>query len=302
MKMNKWEKEIEQIYQNELRKTGTELAKAYADILKRLKKEGRDVLSDPTNLTRTQKYNAQRKVALEKRILKMLREVHPEIRKEIKRLAKKSGELGYYGTQYNIEQIAQTVILMPRISPRYLNTVVTDKIDGSRFSERLYRDTNKMARTVSRELIRAAEDGIGYGELARRLEAVTTNNFKHSFLIARTESKRTRSTMHQRAYEEAINAGVKLEKEWMYGNVSKHPRSWHQDMDGMRVPAEEMFITPRGNAGKGPGLFGVAYEDINCGCYTVTHVTGIEQTGQKFKPRDNWHEWAKEKDVGVDGV
>lgn len=301
-KMNKWELEIERIYQIELRKTGSELAKTYAEILTRLKQEGRDVLSDPTNLTRTQKYNAQRKVALEKRVREMLRELHPEIRKEIKRLAKESGELGYYGTHYTIENMAEAIIHMPKMNLRYLNTVVTDKIDGKRFSERLYRDTNKMARIVSRELIKGAEDGIGYQELARRLEVVTQNDMKHSFLIARTESKRTRSTMHQKAYEEAMNAGVELEKEWLHGGTAKQPRDWHLEMDGMRVPADDTFITPRGNKGEGPGLFGVASEDIQCGCYTVTHVVGIKQTGQRFKPRDNWREWADEHDVGVDGV
>lgn len=300
--MNKWEKEIENIYQRELRKAGSEISDAYADMLVQFKKEGRDVLADPSNLTRTQKYNAQRKKALEKRIREVARTANPEIREATKDLAKKSGELGYYGTQYAMEQSAKAVIQMPKMSLRYLNTVVTDKIDGKRFSERLYRDREKMARLVSRELIKGAEDGTGYRELAVRLEAITENDMNHSYLIVRTESKRTRSTMHQQAYDEAMDAGVQLEKEWLHGGTANDPRDWHEEMDGQRVPANEMFETPRGNIGEGPGLFDVAEEDIQCGCYTVTHVVGIEQTGQEFEMKENWREWAAEHDVGVDGV
>lgn len=299
VKMNKWEQEIEKIYQRELRKAGTDISKAYADMLKKFKKEGRDVLADPSNLTRTQKYNAQRKKALEKRMREVARTANPEIREATKDLSKKSGELGYYGTQYNIEQMAKTSIAMPKINLRYLNTVVTDKIDGKRFSERLYRDREKMARLVSRELVRGAENGTGYRELAARLEAITENDMNHSYLIARTESKRTRSTMHQQAYDEAMYAGVQLEKEWLHGGTANNPRDWHEEMDGQRVPADEMFVTEKGNEGEGPGLFGVAEEDIQCGCYTVTHVVGIEQTGEIFEPNDNWQEWAKENDVDL---
>lgn len=298
-RMSKFEQEIEEIYQRELRKAGTDISKAYADMLKRFKKEGRDVLADPSNITRTQKYNAQRKKALEKRILQVARDANPEIRKATKELADKSGKLGYYGTQYTVEQTAKATIAMPKISLRYLNTVVADKIDGKRFSERLYSDREKMARLVSRALVRGAENGTGYSELAVRLEAITEADMNHSYLIARTESKRTRSTMHQKAYDEAMDAGVRLEKEWLHGGTANHPRDWHEEMDGMRVAADELFETPLGNRGEGPGLFNVAEEDIQCGCYTVTHVVGIAQTGAEYEVKENWREWAAEHDVDI---
>lgn len=297
--MNKWEKQIEEIYQRELRKTGSDIGKTYADMLTRFKKEGRDALADPGNLTRTGRYNAQRKQALEKRIREVARAANPEIREATKDLTKKSGELGYYGTQYAMENVAKTAIAMPKINLGYLNTVVTDKIDGKRFSERLYSDREKMARLVSRSLIKGAEDGTGYRELAVTLESITEADMNHSYLIARTESKRTRSTMHQNAYDEAMNVGVQIEKEWLHGGTSEVARDWHEDMDGMRVPADEDFETPKGNRGQGPTLFNVAKEDIGCGCLTVTHVVGIEQTGQTFEVKDNWREWADEHDVDI---
>lgn len=297
--LNKWEREIEAIYQRELTKTGTKMSKSYADMLVRFKKEGRDVLADPSNLTRTQKYNAQRKAALEKRIMEVAREVNPEIREAVKDLSHKSGQLGYYGNQYAMEQSAKAVIQMKPLNLGYLNTVLTDEIDGKRFSERLYKDREKMARLVSREIVKSAEDGTGYRQLAARLEAITGSDMRHSFLIARTESKRTRSVMHQEAYNEAIVAGVQLEKEWLHSGNTNNPRNFHQEMHGIRVPADADFETPLGNLGQGPGLFGVAAEDIQCGCWTVTHVIGIQQTGQEFEVKANWQEWAKEHDVEV---
>lgn len=298
-KLNKWEMEIENIYQRELNNTGTKMSKSYADMLKRFKKEGRDVLADPSNLTRTEKYNAQRKAALEKRIMAIARETNPEIRAATKELVEKSGKLGYYGTQYTLEKAAKTTIAMQAITPRYLNAVITDKVDGKRFSERLYSDREKMARLVSREMVKAAEDGIGYRQLAARLEAVTQNDMNHSYLIARTEAKRTRSEMHQEAYNEAMNAGVQLEKEWLHSGNGTNPRNHHEEMNGVRVPADENFETPLGNSGPGPGLFGVPEEDIQCGCWTVTHVVSIQPTGQEFEVKSNWQEWAKEHDVEV---
>lgn len=299
-KMNKWERELEEIYQTELLKAGTEISKAYAAMLKRFKQEGRDALEDSSNLTRSEKYNAQRKAALEKRIMAIAKQINPIIRKRTTELAKKSGELGYYGTQYALEQVANTTIAMKPMGLKHLSTVVNDKIEGKRFSARLYSNRERMARLVSRELIKSVEDGVGYRQLARRLESVTESDMKHSFLIARTESKRVRSQTHQEAYKEAINAGVILEKEWLHSGNADNPRSHHQEMNGMRVPADEMFVTPDGNAGLGPGMFGVPSEDIQCGCWTVTHVIGIQQTGQEFEPKRNWQEWAEEHDIGVE--
>lgn len=276
------------------------MSKAYADMLTRFKKEGRDVLADPSNLTRTQKYNAQRKAGLEKRIMETARNANPEIRKATKTLTETSGKLGYYGTQFGIEQTAKAAISMAPLNTSYLNTVMTDKIDGKRFSERMYKDREKMANLVSRELVKAAEDGVGYRQLAARLEAITDNDMRHSYLIARTESKRTRSEMHQKAYEEAVDAGVQLEKEWLHSGNGTNPRNHHEQMHGVRVPVDEEFQSPLGNSGQGPGLFGDPSEDIQCGCWTVTHVIGIEQTGQTIEPKTDWQEWAKEHDVGVD--
>lgn len=300
VKMNKWERELDQVYQEELKKAGTNISEVYADMLKRFKKEGREVLADDSNLTRTEKYNAQRKAALEKRIREIIEDLHPEVRKAIKELSEKSGVLGYYGNQYSMEQAVESFINMKPIDLRYLNTTINEKIDGKRFSERLYKDREKMARIVNREIVKSAEDGIGYKELAARLEAITQNDMEHSWTIARTESKRVRSTMHQDAYEEAQKAGVIAEKEWLHSGNTGNPRSKHQEMHGMRVPINGSFISPDGNTAEGPGLFGVASEDIRCGCWTVTHVLGIQQTGQEFEPKTNWQEWAKENDVGVD--
>lgn len=296
---NRWENEIERIYQSELRKAGDEISVAYADMLKEFQEEARNAVNDPDVLTRTGRYHRQRAEALRNRIQKKAREVNPEIRKAIKELGVKSGELGYYGTQYALEHAASTDLSMDTLNMRHLNTVITDKIDGKRFSQRLYEDRNKLANLVSREIQKGVVDGVGVQGLAKRLEQVTENDYKHSLLIARTESKRVRSETHQDALGEAVDAGLIIQEEWIHSGNTDNPRVNHEEMDGQRIAAGQNFVSPDGNEAKAPGLFGVPEEDIQCGCWVADHVVGNSNTDQEFESSRNWREWARKKDLEV---
>lgn len=74
------------------------------------------------------------------------------------------------------------------------------------------------------------------------------------------------------AVKELEERGYTVTKSWLYTYEAKVPRPSHLASDGMTADDEGYFIID-GYKTKGPGLFGIASEDINCRCDTEYYVT-----------------------------
>ncbi len=90
--------------------------------------------------------------------------------------------------------------------------------------------------------------------------------------IARTESVRTISEATNNAYISATVKGVEFEIEWV-NSADDEVRPSHRakrrgGIGGTRVAPGDPFVLPTGESALGPGLFGVAAQDINCRCTT----------------------------------
>lgn len=89
--------------------------------------------------------------------------------------------------------------------------------------------------------------------------------------IFRTEYTRTRTQAKLEAAKELEEKGYTVIKSWLYTYEAKVPRPSHLAADGVVADDSGYFIID-GYKTKGPGLFGIASEDINCRCDTEYYV------------------------------
>ena len=106
-------------------------------------------------------------------------------------------------------------------------------------------------------------EGAGIGDLTRRIKGVFDGASTYrAERIARTEVVGGANAANLAAYQ---ISGLVAGKEWLSvqdGAV----REDHAGLDGTRIAIGEDFITYSGDHAQGPGLFGVAEQDINCRC------------------------------------
>ena len=234
---NKWQKELEQLSKKTYQATDEELFGAYKQALSEIK------LSEKT---------------------------HPTIRNYLKAEA----EQGYYGTFYDLEQANNLSINFNLLTQSYIEQLTDKKIAGKSLEERLYQKRDKLAELATNALTVGAAKGDDYKKIAKNIGELTEASYKQALRIARTEGGRAQSTAKQKGYEEAVSKGIDLKKKWL-STLDEKTRSSHQHLDGQIVEIDEKFQSGKGKA-EGPRMFGIASEDINCRCTTVTVVNGYD--------------------------
>ncbi|MDY7044421.1 phage minor head protein [Virgibacillus sp. M23] len=272
--MDKWQKEINQLSQFSENATNKKLFKYYREALIDIKKEMKVFMDDYENLSFSKKLEAERRMEVVKQIDGILRDTYDKANGSISDHVKGEVERGYYGTWYAMEGAKNIELDMSMLPEKYIKQLVHRPVKGQVFSKRLYKHRNKLAKQVNAALLDAAVRGKGYAVAAKNVSELTEASYKRAFRIARTEGGRVQSTAKQKSYKEAAKKGVKLKKKWL-STLDGNARDTHQDLDGQTVEVNEQFTTSEGNSADGPRLFGVAEEDINCRCTTITEVNGI---------------------------
>lgn len=106
----------------------------------------------------------------------------------------------------------------------------------------------------------------------RKVYGKTKGDAVKTLRTFRTEYTRTRTEAKLEAIQDLQEQGYKITRHWLYTFESKVPRPSHLASDGLAEDKNGYFMID-GYKTKGPGLFGVASEDINCRCDTECYVT-----------------------------
>lgn len=145
----------------------------------------------------------------------------------------------------------------------------------------IYPSINKIKRDIQNTIKASVLKGEPLDEANRKIYGLvySKNNVKRSGLVARavrilrTELTKQRTESKLKAIEELRRQGYKIKRSWVYTWESKEPRREHVLADG-QVEDDNGYFTVSGYKTKGPGLFGVLSEDINCRC--DTEVESVE--------------------------
>lgn len=297
----KWTQVVEALNDTTLAKTSDTVFLVYQGALRAIKRQAKEYIDNYDVLSFAQRLEAERLLAVGDQIKDILDKTTGTVAKTIKQGTAEQIANSYYGTYYALEGANNLNMPVTMLDKGYIDRIVNQPVEGKTLSRRLYQNRDRLAKTATQSLLQGAIDGRGYAYVAKRIEDLTEADYKRALRIARTEGGRASSLATQRAYEEAEEAGLDLQKTWV-STLDKKTRHSHQELDGQTVPIDDDFVSPiTGAKGKGPRLLGRASEDINCRCTTITVVDGISpelrrdnETGETIQNM-TYNEWLASK-------
>ncbi|MEX1563585.1 phage minor head protein [Enterococcus sp. C43] len=293
--LNKWQQELKQLTAKQYQKTDSQLFNLYRKQLIDIKKKLKHYTDNADNLSFSTRLEVERLFNIAKDIDTILSSSYPSIEEAIKAYSAGQAQQGYYGVWYSIEQSQNIVLQLPLINHNYVMNLVNAPVAGKRLSKRLYQYRDKLTDNVTQNIITGLFEGKSYAEIARRVNEETEASYKQALRIARTEAGRTQSTTTQKGYVEAKKKGIDIQKRWL-ATLDKKTRHDHRELDGQTVEVDGKFSI-RGHTAKGPRLFGVASEDVNCRCTTIEVIDGIspelrkDNESKEMIKYKNYDEW-----------
>lgn len=278
----------------------SEIYNFYKDTLKEMKAEIKDYLERYEELSFSKRLELENQFKRAGRIDEILSDLSGKTTQSVTDYARDELQLGYNGVWYAIEGAENVQLDFGMLPERYINELVTKKVDGKNFSTRLYQYRKELADRTTTALLSAAANGEGYRKVAKQIGELTEANYKQALRIARTEGNRVSSQAQQKSLEQAKTIGVNVKKKWL-STLDEKTRSSHQNLDGQVVDVEEYFISDSGAKALQPGMFHVASEDCNCRCTVISVVNGIspdlrkDNESKKIIKYKNYKEWLETK-------
>lgn len=297
--LDKWNKELEQLSKKRYKRMDNELYNAYKDGLKQIKLEIKQYIDAYDSLSFSQRLQVERQLQVATQINDVINEMGGKEERLLRSFILDEGTQGYFGTFYALESAENVQINFAMLPEDYIAEIINTPVAGKRLSTRLYTNQNKLAQEATTALLQGAFKGEGYAKVAKHVGELTEANYKQALRIARTEGGRVQSFAKQRSYVEAKNKGIDIQKRWL-STLDKKTRHSHQDLDGQTVDVEGQFEY-KGLHADAPRLFGVAEQDINCRCTTITVVNGIAPDVRKDSESGdiidyaNYNDWAVAK-------
>jgi phage portal protein BeeE len=136
--------------------------------------------------------------------------------------------------------------------------------------------TTNVSANTARDIRAIVEQGLTQGasvnEIADAIINASAFSPMRSLRIARTETTRAVSVGTETAYQQAVDAGLNVKRQWLTSRDA-HVRATHRELDGQTVDIGQAFRIPStGEKAMGPGQFASAAESINCRCAMIPIV------------------------------
>lgn len=177
---------------------------------------------------------------------------------------------GYLGCLYGIHQDGVGLIL--QINEDKVERSINKKTEDLKFSERLYENADKLKEDVKAEMARGFSTGADYAAIARQVALRSKVSLSRAFTIARTEGHRVTEESRFDCMKDSVEKGADIVKQWD-STLDDVTRGTHRELDGQIRGVDEPFEIPSSGArAMYPGGFGIAKEDINCRCATLTRA------------------------------
>lgn len=177
---------------------------------------------------------------------------------------------GYLGCLYGIHQDGVGLVL--QINEDKVERSINRKTAELKFSERLYENADKLKEDVKAEMARGFSTGADYIAIARQVSLRSGVSLGRACTIARTEGHRVTEESRFDCMNDSVEKGADIVKQWD-STLDDVTRGTHRELDGQIKDVNEPFEIPStGERAMYPGGFGIAKEDINCRCATITRA------------------------------
>ncbi len=254
-----------------------------------------------------QKYN--RLLRLEKQIGEELRVMTIRTSGATRKAVRQTFTQSYYTTGWIFESEVQARVGFGLLPKRQIEAAIFSPFDPLKWSERLRNSSKLLNEQIRGEITQGLIQGKSYQQTASAVRERMEISEKRALRIVRTETHRAQVQGRLDGFEQARDAGVEFDKQWV-STLDTRTRDSHQTMDGQIaevVDGEYIFRFPDGGTTSAPGLSGIPEEDINCRCAVIAVIEGFDpvarrgrdpETGRgELVPNMTYREWEKLKGV-----
>jgi len=214
----------------------------------------------------------------------------------------------FYRTAFAIESEVQAKLSFGLLNPNTIQRAIDNPLDkygaGIRkdslgFLIRNSRNQELLKSQIKGELTQSLIRGQSYQDAARALKKRLDIGATNAARIASTEMHRTHIQGRLDSLAHAKAKGVDMVNVWV-STLDEVTRDNHRAMDGERANEKDKFNMPGVGEVDGPGLTGVAAEDIYCRCDVIGVIRGYEPEvrrarGDGIIPYTTYPDYAKAK-------
>jgi uncharacterized protein with gpF-like domain len=214
---------------------------------------------------------------------------------------KHDGQTAYNELFYEFEMSEKIPLSFTMMTDKQIATIINTPVAGRKLSTRLKGNSTKMKQNLNRVLTRGFAKGWSTQKMAVQIAEIGGANYRRARNIARTESGRVTSVTRQQSQNHAKELGLKTNKRWI-STLDGDTRTNHRKLDGKTVGIDEYFEVD-GHKALQPHMFGVASEDCNCRCRTITVIDGYEPDLRRDNETKevidykNYNEWLENKEI-----
>ncbi len=154
------------------------------------------------------------------------------------------------------------------LKPVDVTKTINNEMAGLKWTERMGKHRIDAIYDLQKEIKLGLTQGDTYGTMAKRIKTKLETDINKANQIARTEGHRCMAQAKEDSFDVIEKAGIKFKEQWI-SSRDERVRSAHQQLDGVTINRGEMFTSPTGARGPGPGLMGNASDDIGCRCIKI---------------------------------
>ncbi|PCH13878.1 NAD(+)--arginine ADP-ribosyltransferase EFV [Streptococcus parauberis] len=211
-----------------------------------------------------------------------------------------TGQLAYNELFYEFES-GHGGINFAMLRDEELKTIIETPVANFKLSERINDGVvPDLKRNIKNELTRLFLMGESMPKVSSRLSELGYSSYRRAMTITRTEAGRVQAITRQKAQIEAETLDIQFEKQWV-ATLDTRTRHNHANLDGVRVNPDGYF-TINGHRTKQPHMFGLASEDVNCRCRTISVLLDDDEpmlrrdneTGEVVEYK-NYRDWEKHR-------
>lgn len=185
-----------------------------------------------------------------------------------------AGNTAFNELFYEFEMSEKIPISFSMLTDRQIATIINTPVASRKLSTRLQGNSTKMKQNLNRVLTRGFAKGLSTQKMARQIVDIGGAEYRRAMNIARTEGGRVTSVTRQQSQTHAKKIGIKLKKRWV-STLDGDTRNNHRELDGQVREIDEYFKVGSHEALQ-PHMFGIASEDCNCRCRSISVIDGYE--------------------------
>jgi len=253
-----------------------DLFKAYSSALKDIKQMIAEMFEKyGDQVTYKDMIAYQRLTNLELGIAKQIKTLTGKGKRTVEKAFRDIVSESFSATGTAIQKGLEVTVGFGVMNEEVIKTAILNPMQRITWSDALQENSAKYLSQIKTELSQGLIKGEGYAKIAKRLEKSTEMSANKTIRIVRTEGHRAQSVGRKLALDNVEGAadrlGIKIKRVWV-ATSDDRTRDSHKAMDGKEADDDGLFSLPSGVRTEGPGMSGVAEEDINCRCTVRVEV------------------------------